>query len=579
MARGKIPQDTLYCNATYDGFLCWPPTPAGETSYQHCPDIRLSDARKFAYRRCGADGLWVGRHLNVTSSIGWTNYTPCFPALVQNLFDKVYDDEAEAQIKFETAANTRTLEIIGYTLSFLSNLGSIWIFSVYPALHNRRTIIHRNLFCALLTETTVRIWLYWNQVEYIIGNKEQVEDNLWRRIEKIPNVCESFYVLLEYSRLVVYSWMFIEGIFLNTLVSANTLRNEIPILYFYIGGWVTPISLVAVWVSVVSSHYSDDNVTSCWYGYNYLPSYYIIQGPIFAILGINFLFLGSIMKVIVTKLRRTNDSELKKMKKTVRAALILLPLLGICNVFNLIEYPLDGSSIGFAIWAYVTHFFRSFQGVLISTIYCFRNAEVIKVISKAWERRRCCPRRRRRKPPNFPPRRTRPIFYITDDEGNEQIQMTMLPYRRPSTSVIDAEAGPSNVNYITDDEGNEQIQMTMLPYRRPSTSVIDAEAGPSNVNAPAFSEVTVHVPTDNLPMTNLLENIERRRHSSELALRVTQPESGRIPGFHQYNCNTLHRYHKTTLHTVPRARRNQFYRPGLVGHGTRMGRLSISSCI
>ncbi|XP_063891550.1 PDF receptor isoform X1 [Helicoverpa armigera] len=445
------------------------------------------------------------------------------------------------QIKFETAAYTRTLEMVGYTLSFLANLGAIYIFSVYPALHNRRTIIHRNLFCALLTETAVRIWLYWNQVEYIIG-KEQVEDNLWRRIEKIPYVCESFYVLLEYSRLVVYAWMFIEGIFLNTLVSANTLRNEIPIFYFYVGGWVTPISVIAVWVSVVSSHYSDDDVRSCWYGYNYLLSYYIVQGPIFAILAINFIFLGSIMKVIVTKLRRTNDSELKKMKKTVRAALILLPLLGIVNVFNLIEYPLDGSSTGFAIWAYVTHFFRSFQGVFICTIYCFRNAEVIKVISKAWERRRCCARRRRRKPPKFEIRRTRPIFHITDNEGNEQIQMTMLPYRRPSSTGI------------------------------------DVEAGPSRFNAHTFSEVTVHVPTDNLPMSNLLSNIERRRTSSELPLRVTQPVD-RIPGFHQYNCHTLHRYHRTTLHTVPRARRHQFYRPGLVGHGNRMDRFSISSCI
>ncbi len=27
-----------FCNATWDGFLCWPLTPAGETATQTCPE-------------------------------------------------------------------------------------------------------------------------------------------------------------------------------------------------------------------------------------------------------------------------------------------------------------------------------------------------------------------------------------------------------------------------------------------------------------------------------------------------------------------------------------------------------------
>lgn len=28
----------LYCNRTWDGWLCWDDTPAGVTAYQNCPD-------------------------------------------------------------------------------------------------------------------------------------------------------------------------------------------------------------------------------------------------------------------------------------------------------------------------------------------------------------------------------------------------------------------------------------------------------------------------------------------------------------------------------------------------------------
>ncbi|KAI8430587.1 hypothetical protein MSG28_000806 [Choristoneura fumiferana] len=48
--------------------------------------------------------------------------------------------------------------------------------------------------------------------------------------------------------------------------------------------------------------------------------------------------------------------------KAVRAALVLLPLLGITNAINMTAAPLDGSVWRFGLWCYGTHFLRSFQG-------------------------------------------------------------------------------------------------------------------------------------------------------------------------------------------------------------------------
>lgn len=67
-------------------------------------------------------------------------------------------------------------------------------------------------------------------------------------------------------------------------------------------------------------------------------------------------------------------------RKAVRAALVLLPLLGITNILNLIEAPLDSGVWMFGLWSYSTHFLRSFQGFFIALIYCFLNGEV----SKKW---------------------------------------------------------------------------------------------------------------------------------------------------------------------------------------------------
>ncbi|KAJ8737489.1 hypothetical protein PYW08_000084 [Mythimna loreyi] len=459
--------DAIYCNATCDGYLCWPPTPAGETFFQNCPKGLLSNENMCAFRRCGPEGLWLGRHLNDTSPKGWTNYTPCFPALVQKILDKVNEDEAEAQLKFETAVNTRTIEMVGIALSFLTICASIIIFNAFPSLHNRRTVIHRHLFYALLMEVSVRMVLYTQQ-SYSFDGIDPLDENTRKGIEYFPYVCEGTFILLEYSRLVVYGWMFIEGIFLNTLISANTLRNEIPINYFYVGGWCVPAIVIAIWATVVGRHYSKEPLNTCWYGYNYLSSYYIIQGPILAIVLINMLFLGTIMSVIVMKLRRTNDSELRKIQKTIRATLILLPLLGIINIFNLFDYPLDGSSTGFAIWAYFTHFFRSFQGVFISFIYCFSNGEVRKVIKTKFERRTWCrfgwfDRRSRTLPAINPPEQA--VFAILNIDNIELASMREDLQLRActgssTTHVMSAiEAEPSQANAILNIDNIELASM------------------------------------------------------------------------------------------------------------------------
>lgn len=91
---------------------------------------------------------------------------------------------------------------------------------------------------------------------------------------------------------------------------------------------------------------------------------------------LNFFFLLNIIRVLVVKLRQSHTSDVEQVRKAVRAAVVLLPLLGITNLLNISEAPLDRSPFEFAVWSYVTHFLTSFQGFFIATIYCFLNGEV-----------------------------------------------------------------------------------------------------------------------------------------------------------------------------------------------------------
>jgi hypothetical protein len=94
---------------------------------------------------------------------------------------------------------------------------------------------------------------------------------------------------------------------------------------------------------------------------------------------LNFIFLLNIIRVLIVKLRQSHTSEVEQARKAVKAAFVLLPLLGITNMLSMTNAPL-GSVSEFAVWSYVTHSLTSFQGFFIAMIYCFLNGEVCPLI-------------------------------------------------------------------------------------------------------------------------------------------------------------------------------------------------------
>ncbi|XP_075991193.1 PDF receptor-like [Anticarsia gemmatalis] len=190
-----------------------------------------------------------------------------------------------------------------------------------------------------------------------------------------PYLCVAMYIILEYFITVMFMWMLNEGYYLHTLVTSNVLRGSNPYKFFLLLGWCAPVLITSAWATLAGIHYAQDTSLGCWYGYNFLTYFWVLEGPRLAVITINFLFLLNIMRVLILKLRQDNSSDVVKARKAVKAAMVLLPLLGITNILSMSEGPVGGPVWAFALWSYTTHFLRSFQGFALAMIYCLCNTE------------------------------------------------------------------------------------------------------------------------------------------------------------------------------------------------------------
>jgi PDF receptor len=53
---------------------------------------------------------------------------------------------------------------------------------------------------------------------------------------------------------------------------------------------------------------------SCWFGYSFTATYWVLEGPRLAIIIVNLLLLLNIIRVLVTKLRDSLCSEAEQLR-------------------------------------------------------------------------------------------------------------------------------------------------------------------------------------------------------------------------------------------------------------------------
>ncbi|XP_070212025.1 corticotropin-releasing factor receptor 1-like [Littorina saxatilis] len=351
----------LYCPPQHDLVNCWPATPANTTITRPCPALLPNIQHPpgvFGSRYCQPNGTW--EHGN------WTNYTVCM-----DFIDQISSHTTEAP-QLDHVELYRTLTNIIFIASIISLVFlviSLIIFSVFSSLQCHRISIHKHLVLSFIFRFIIHIITF---EPYISERERSYRDVQW--------LCRMLKSLDNYMVASNFAWMFVEGLFLHNRLAISVFSSEAPFILFYLIGWGIPGVLTVTWSTLMHFY----NTHSCWSFSTGSPLIFIVYAPIMVALIVNLGFLINIIRILVTKLRANNSLETARMRKTIKATVVLLPLLGMTNLLFFMKPHDDGP--GMVAYRVINAVLPPCQGIFVSLLYCFMNGEVQSVIKKKWQR-------------------------------------------------------------------------------------------------------------------------------------------------------------------------------------------------
>ncbi|KAF8788170.1 Calcitonin receptor like protein [Argiope bruennichi] len=337
--------DTLHCPRTWDGWQCWPDTPAGEEAEGLCQEhvyfmSQPPPCPKYALKRCLSNGSW---YVNERDS-EWTNYSSC--SRIQGMRRLQY------------------FHIVTYVISMLFLIPALFIFVVYKQLQVYRITMHKHLFTALLLNALTCIIFK----SFIILEQMDLPSDRATVLEENGIGCKILCVITKYTRLTTYMWMFCEGFYLHKLIAASFAEQK-SLRMFYFIGWGFPIFPVTAF-SILRWYFADEE---CW-AIPVNPYEWVTNCPNLLSLVLNFAFLCNIIRVLVTKLRAAHTNEPSQFRKAVRATLVLVPLFGL-HFFLVLYQPQSGMCVTLESYTFLSYSMDGLQGFLVSLIFCYLNGE------------------------------------------------------------------------------------------------------------------------------------------------------------------------------------------------------------
>lgn len=386
LANLTEPTDGVYCDALFDDILCWPYTPAGTVATKSCPALIFNfNTAEFATRICQEDGSWGppppdANRTNTTAALakGWTNFTACHrrPSGPPKYVPIIIKEHMPV---------INLISRIGYSISLVSLVVATTIMVKIKRLHCQRNVIHINLFVTFIVRAVICL-LRDSLLVQGLGLPKDVRYDHNGDIEFNPHgphwECKLLFTLFYWSLCSNYMWIFVEGLYLHTLIFFAVFDQKVIFKWYIIIGWVTPFCFLIPWVLVRIFH----NDTLCWntheHGY-----YWILKGPIVISICMNFFFFLNIIRVLYTKLRASASDDSHRYRKLAKSTLVLIPLFGVYYIFFIVitnqNHRHPGLEVGLF---YAEMTLNSFQGMVVAILFCFTNGEVRSEMIKRWQR-------------------------------------------------------------------------------------------------------------------------------------------------------------------------------------------------
>ncbi|VDK59500.1 unnamed protein product [Anisakis simplex] len=295
---------------------------------------------------------------------GWTNFTMCFTQEVIDMMTKLTNGSLGVvhhlsllrNLRLTLFHNTLPLFISAISAEGISHFDAIFhrihpnpqpfgnfIFAAFHFSKNFRrlrvfrNLLHLQLMIAILMVVIIRLVLYIDLIfTDRLGPAHTHPDG--KTINTMVFVCEMMFFLLEYFKTVAFGWMFLEGFYLHNQLVFTVFNSEPRLSPYLIAGYGFPLAHTFIWLGVVV-YKKQGKIERCLGSYYLEPEFWILDGPRMFELVLNLFFICNVIRVLWTKVRDThNTSEMDRMKKSVKAALMLIPLLGIPNIMQTIPF-------------------------------------------------------------------------------------------------------------------------------------------------------------------------------------------------------------------------------------------------
>uniref|UniRef100_A0AAR2IKI7 Adenylate cyclase activating polypeptide 1a (pituitary) receptor type I n=1 Tax=Pygocentrus nattereri TaxID=42514 RepID=A0AAR2IKI7_PYGNA len=330
----------VLCRWMWDNLTCWQPARIGEEVWMPCPELFQVMSEEF--------NEFVKVRRNCTED-GWSDIFPHYIDVCP------FDDNKTSHLG-KYYVSVKALYTVGYSTSLVSLTTAMVILCWFRKLHCTRNFIHMNLFVSFILRA-ISVFIK----DGVLYAEEDGNHCFIHTVE-----CKAVMVFFHYCVLSNYFWLFIEGLYLFTLL-VETFFPERRYFYWYtIIGWGTPTVCVTVW-AVLRVHF--DGI-GCWDINDNAAIWWVIKGPVIASIMINFVLFIGIIIILVQKLQ-SPDIGGNESTQFAKISSITRQLLSNTDVSKRERLVFE---LGLG----------SFQGFVVAVLYCFLNGEVQSEIKRKW---------------------------------------------------------------------------------------------------------------------------------------------------------------------------------------------------
>ncbi|XP_053373574.1 adhesion G-protein coupled receptor D1-like [Mercenaria mercenaria] len=231
---------------------------------------------------------------------------------------------------------------------------------------------------ALSTTVTVLLWFRLRSERYILLLHLSVAVVVAQVVfltgidaVNMKIVCRLVAILLHYLYLSVFTLMLAEGIHLfHKLHRAFDADDSLNMLLFL--GWGSPFVIVSLSLLSAGDGYSTQQ--HCWLSTD--GAIWAFVGPALTIIAINMAILIMIIRTFLGVTIVARKTDMQKFKASLKATVVLLPLLGITWMFGVVA--VNESTV---VFQYIFAILNSLQGLFIFLFHIVFNDDVRKACS------------------------------------------------------------------------------------------------------------------------------------------------------------------------------------------------------